>query len=375
MNCTRCQVVSRLPDSPERIVLFSSVPHLLAKTRTIAATFGAIERDCVEDLAVFDFSPGGWQPFLQELACRTSAAERRDIRLTPIALEETDKFGLVRAAFSAPTADHWCAHLEHGWLLNLVEKRELFSHYQPIVDVRTRSIHAHEALVRGNGADGELLNGGQIIQAARKLDMLFQVDQQARTSAIRDAPASIGAEKLFINFLPSVIYDAALCLSTTWRALSSSALKPEQIVFEIVESESIAETQDLLDVLKHYRERGFRIALDDLGSGYSSLNLLSQLRPDYVKLDIELVRHAPTDPLRAGMLDAITRLAHEHGIEVVAEGIETAEQARFIEDLGVHLMQGYFFARPARRPEVNPEALQTIGASQRHLSRVPARVA
>jgi len=131
----------------------------------------------------------------------------------------------------------------------------------------------------------------------------------------------------------------------------------------VVESEHIADRSHLLDILAYYRAEGFRVALDDLGSGYSSLNLLAALRPDFVKLDMELAREVAVDPLRRSLVEALVRTAHEYGIQVIAEGVETVESARVLAGLGIRLLQGYLFGRPAPAAgRILPDVFAAVGA-------------
>jgi EAL domain-containing protein (putative c-di-GMP-specific phosphodiesterase class I) len=102
------------------------------------------------------------------------------------------------------------------------------------------------------------------------------------------------------------------------------------------------------------------VALDDLGSGYSSLNLLVALRPDFVKLDMELAREVAVDPLRRALVEALVRTAQENGIQVIAEGVETVESARVLTDVGIKLLQGYLFGRPS--PAAGALSAETLAA-------------
>jgi EAL domain-containing protein (putative c-di-GMP-specific phosphodiesterase class I) len=224
------------------------------------------------------------------------------------------------------------------------------SHFQPIVDLESGEVFAHEALLRAIREDGSLVNGGAIVAAGRRMGALHVLDQIGRTSAIRRAHQLGLTSSLFINFFPTVVYDPAHCLRTTREAMRDTGLAPEQIVFEVVESERIADRAHLLDILAYYRAEGFRVALDDLGSGYSSLNLLAALRPDFVKLDMELARDVAIDPLHRSLVQAIVSTAHENGIQVIAEGVETVESACALAALGVRLLQGYLFGRLGPRP-------------------------
>ena len=211
------------------------------------------------------------------------------------------------------------------------------------------TIFAHEALLRAQADDGSIIAGGQIIEAGRRMGALHVLDQHGRRSAIEGAHALGMKSLLFINFFPTVVYDPVHCLRTTREAMRETGLQPDQIVFEVVESEDIADRGHLLNILTRYRAEGFRVALDDLGSGYASLNLLADLRPDFVKLDMELVRGAASDPLRRGLVQAIVRAARDEGIRVIAEGVETLEVAELLAEIGVSLLQGYYFGRPSPR--------------------------
>jgi EAL domain-containing protein (putative c-di-GMP-specific phosphodiesterase class I) len=130
----------------------------------------------------------------------------------------------------------------------------------------------------------------------------------------------------------------------------------------VVESEQIADRDHLLNILAYYRREGFRVALDDLGSGYSSLNLLVALRPDFVKLDMELAREVGNDPLRRALVQALVQTAHDYGIQVIAEGVETVESAQILSEMGIRLLQGYLFGKPAAGLGVlDPAVLRAVG--------------
>jgi len=123
-----------------------------------------------------------------------------------------------------------------------------------------------------------------------------------------------------------------------------------RLVFEMIEAEQVRDMAHLKGIIAEYRRQGAKVALDDLGSGYASLRYLAELQPDFVKLDQELVRGAHGDRVRSVLLHAVAEAAHQLGISVVAEGVETADDANFCRDIGADLAQGYFFARPASPP-------------------------
>jgi len=134
-----------------------------------------------------------------------------------------------------------------------------------------------------------------------------------------------------------------------------------QLVFEVTEAEKVNDFEFLKRVMQEYRAEGAKIALDDLGSGYSSILRLADLRPDYVKLDQRLVHGAYGDHLRSVLLKAVTEAAHKLNIRVVAEGVETEDDLRFCIEIGADLAQGYFLARPAEvAPPISSEALRVL---------------
>jgi EAL domain-containing protein (putative c-di-GMP-specific phosphodiesterase class I) len=238
-----------------------------------------------------------------------------------------------------------------AWLLDLLAERRLTCAFQPIVHAADPTrIFAQEALLRGLGRDGELVPPGRMFGAARDAGLLFQLDLAARRTAIGRAVEQRLPHVLFVNFTPTAIYDPATCLRTTVRAIDDGGIPHEHVVFEVIESERSSDVAHLRRILAFYRDAGFRVALDDVGAGYSSLNLLHQLRPDFVKLDMELMRGVHADPYKAMIAAKLLELAHGLGIETVAEGIETAEELAWARDHGATYAQGYLLARPSLEP-------------------------
>lgn len=127
-------------------------------------------------------------------------------------------------------------------------------------------------------------------------------------------------------------------------------LPRENVVFEITESENVGAPEHLSNIVRYYREQGFRIALDDLGSGYSSLNLAHRLRPDFVKLDMELTWDVATDPYKAVIARKLLELAGGLGIRTIVEGVETAGELSWVQSEGANFVQGYHIARPSPEP-------------------------
>ncbi|WNG59681.1 EAL domain-containing protein [Archangium gephyra] len=238
-----------------------------------------------------------------------------------------------------------------GWLVDMLAEKRVTSHYQPIVNAQdTRQVYAYEALLRGLERDGSLVFPGKMLTLARDADLLFQLDLAARLSAVREA-ARLGLKvPIFINFTPTAIYDPAFCLRSTVAAISEVGMPPSNVVFEIIESDHTPDANHLKSLIAYYRQAGFRVALDDLGAGYSSLNLIHQLRPDIMKLDMELIRGIHQDSYKASITEKLLELAQKLGILTVAEGIETPEELRWVREHGVDFVQGYLIAKPSSPP-------------------------
>ncbi|OOV99441.1 S6 modification regulatory phosphodiesterase RimA [Pseudomonas sp. MF4836] len=225
--------------------------------------------------------------------------------------------------------------------------------YQPIVDLRDRSIFAHEALVRGVHGEGALTVLNQVNDSNR-----YRFDQRCRTQAIAGA-AQLGMQShLSINFMPNAVYRPELCIRSTLEAARQHNFPLDRLIFETLESEHVDNYRHLTNILREYREFGFKTAIDDFGSGYSGLNLLADFQPDLIKLDMALIRDVDRDRVRQAIVRGIVTICAELSITVIAEGIESAGERDFLADCGIFLMQGYWFAKPAFKAlaEVPPEA-------------------
>jgi EAL domain-containing protein (putative c-di-GMP-specific phosphodiesterase class I) len=233
--------------------------------------------------------------------------------------------------------------------------------FQPIVDVEAREVYAYEALVRGPNGESALSVLSQVTKENQ-----YAFDQNCRVAAITTAVqlglAETGA-RLSINFMPGAVYSPAACIKLTLDTARSCNFPVDRLIFEITEGEEVKDKAHLLAIVNEYRRRGFKVALDDFGAGYSGLNLLADLPVDHLKLDIELVRNLPERPRALTIVKSVLAMAEALGQDVVAEGVETVEEYLTVRRCGIRLMQGYLFARPAfeRLPEVFwPEELRRL---------------
>ncbi|WP_374320343.1 EAL domain-containing protein [Pseudoxanthomonas kaohsiungensis] len=213
--------------------------------------------------------------------------------------------------------------------------------FQPIVDVQARSVFAHEALVRGTTGEPAASVLSQVTA-----DNRYAFDQACREKAIRIAGALDLQSHLSINFLPNAIYRPEVCIRSTLQAARQHGFPVGRIIFEAVEGEQVNDGKWLAEILGEYKRIGFKTAIDDFGAGFAGLNLLADFQPDMVKLDMALVRGIDQDVPRRTIVSGVVSICRQLGIEVIAEGIETRDEAQCLADLGIRLMQGYWFARP-----------------------------
>jgi EAL domain-containing protein (putative c-di-GMP-specific phosphodiesterase class I) len=216
--------------------------------------------------------------------------------------------------------------------------------YQPIVDLAAGAVWAHEALVRGPEGQGAL----SVLQQVTD-DNRYRFDQLCRVKAIREAVALGIDARLSINFLPNAVYRPEVCIRTTLEAARTHGFPIDRIIFETTEGEHVNDSAWYAEVMREYRRIGFLTAIDDFGAGYAGLSLLADFVPDIVKLDMSLLRGIDASRPRQAIVRHALALCLELGIRVVAEGVETAAERDFLADIGITLMQGYFFAKPAFR--------------------------
>ncbi|MDB5597485.1 MAG: diguanylate phosphodiesterase [Hyphomicrobiales bacterium] len=223
--------------------------------------------------------------------------------------------------------------------------------FQPIVNISTGATFAHEALVRGPNGESAYSVLSTLNDANR-----YAFDQQCRVKALETAtelglPATNAM--LSINFMPNAVYEPRACIRLTLAAARRTGFPLDRIIFEFTEEEKL-DTAHVLDILRTYREIGFKTAIDDFGAGYAGINLLAQFQPDLVKIDMALVRNIDTDPVKRTVLKHIARMMEDLSIAVICEGVETTGELEALRDLGVYLIQGYVLAQPAFRALPTP---------------------
>ncbi|WP_085613513.1 MULTISPECIES: bifunctional diguanylate cyclase/phosphodiesterase [unclassified Pseudomonas] len=241
-------------------------------------------------------------------------------------------------------------------LSSILTQSGLHSLFQPIICLSERRILGYEALTRGP-SNSPLHSPIALFAVARQAGRLSELEIACRQSACRRFNEQQLPGKLFLNVSPESLLEAAHQPGRTLQLLQDFGIPPSQVVIELTEQTPIDDFQLLQTALHHYRAMGFSIALDDLGAGYSSLRLWSELRPDYVKIDRHFIDGIHQDALKREFVGSILQIAKASRAQVIAEGIELPEELAVLTEMGVDLVQGYLLGRPQEHPSRDARAL------------------
>jgi EAL domain-containing protein (putative c-di-GMP-specific phosphodiesterase class I)/GGDEF domain-containing protein len=226
---------------------------------------------------------------------------------------------------------------------------DLHSLFQPIIALADRRILGYEALTRGP-SNSPLHSPIALFSVARNCGRLSELELASRRSACRRFRDLQLDGKLFLNVSPESLLEPTHQPGRTLKLLQEFGITPDRVVIELTEQAPIDDFALLDTALHHYRAMGFSIALDDLGAGYSSLRLWSELRPDYVKIDRHFIDGIHQDAVKREFVGSILKMAKASRAQVIAEGIELAEELAVLSEMGVDLLQGYLLSRPQEQP-------------------------
>lgn len=240
-------------------------------------------------------------------------------------------------------------------LSEILETRNLHPLFQPILDIRSGELVGYEGLIRGP-ANSPFHAPLALFSAVKPHGLSLELEMLCR-KIILEKFAALGLPgKVFLNVSPEALAQPNFKIGETLKFIAETGITPERVIIELTENQPIYDFDDMRAALLHYRRMGFSIAMDDLGAGFSSLRLWSELRPDYVKIDMHFIQGVNTDPLKLQFLKSIQSIAESSNTLVIAEGIETPEELMAIRDIGIAFGQGYFIARPAQNPPLAPPA-------------------
>lgn len=344
MNCPECEALPTLFYGENQFYLRAATRHTLGKLVDLAQS-RSLDMGAMDD------------PFC--LQARAGQGELIDFLVAAGALlsreEQAQSRALVLPADQPPTMTdllaarpllQFIAYGRGQGLVQLLAQDRYFSLLQPIFTADGR-VYGEEALLRGRDEDGTIIPPADLFGMAADAGLLFALDLKARHSAIETmARRPRDGARLFVNFNPSSIYDPAYCLRSTRDMVQRVGLTPADIVFEVTETARAHDEDHLRAILDYYREAGFQVALDDIGAGFSGLNLLQLLKPDFMKIDMALIRGIDSDPYKQIIVQHLIGIAHDSGAMVVAEGIETEAERAWVVTAGADLLQGYLLGRP-----------------------------
>jgi len=236
---------------------------------------------------------------------------------------------------------------------NILAHGDITSLFQPIVSLSQRRVLGYEALTRGP-SNTALHSPINLLAAARHAGRLNELEMTCRENACHRYGQQQLQGKLFLNVSPETLRDATHRPGYTLELLRKYRIPADRVVIELTEQTPTDDFELLDAALRHYRDMGFSIALDDLGAGYSGLRMWSELRPDYVKIDRYFIDGIHRDAVKREFVESIMKIARASRAQVIAEGIELSEELRVLSEMGIDLVQGYLLGRPEEDP--SPEA-------------------
>ena len=232
----------------------------------------------------------------------------------------------------------------------IIASREVVTLYQPILDLRNLTVLGHEVFTRGP-AGGPFEDSESLFILAERTGRLRDFERLCRSQALRSVRRHLRrGNKLFLNTSAGALQDPEVAGAAFVDQVERQGLEHGDVILEITERVAVSERQSYHDVLRGLKREGFGIAIDDMGAGYSSLQAVVEIEPDYLKFDISLVRNIDRSLIKRSLLETLVELSDKIGAQVIAEGIEAESEFRTLRDLGVKLGQGRYLAPPVPVP-------------------------
>ena len=327
-------MVSHVAD--DDFILFTQVPQALEaaerKLQALAQQLETFLREQVEQAHGEDIAA----------LCGIYVGASTVFRNPKIRTERLIYRGIREAAQAARGAEEWERSRKVADLKSTIREGAVFIEYHPIIVAKTEEIYGYEALARGVHRD--LRSPEVLFEVAEEANMIWELSRLLRKRAVEGIIGDLKeGQYLFLNVDPHDFDDP------TFRSLDPEDLgidDPSKVVLEITERTAIKDYPRFQEYLATFRERGFRFAVDDAGSGYAGLGSIANLAPDYIKLDISLIANIDTNFLKQNLVETMVNFADGQGALVIAEGVERREEFETVRDLGVHFVQGFLFHRP-----------------------------
>lgn len=254
-------------------------------------------------------------------------------------------------------------------ILPIIADERVDAVFQPIFDLGRGELFGYEGLIRGPG-DGPFHSPLALFEAAAHEKRLEALETLCRRKVCRRFQELQLPGKLFLNVTPMTLVETGYRSGVTGEILSEVGLDPARVVIELTEQYPLADYTLMREATAHYRKQGYQIALDDLGAGYSSLRIWSEILPDYVKIDRHFIENLALDARKREFVKSIEAIARRLGCKVIAEGIESDAELRALAGMGVDFGQGFGLGRPEPRPGTTvPLALRAVSGGRLALAR------
>ncbi|MDO6563257.1 bifunctional diguanylate cyclase/phosphodiesterase [Amphritea sp. 1_MG-2023] len=252
----------------------------------------------------------------------------------------------------------------YALLHQLIETEQLYPHFQPIVDLRRGEILGHEALIRGP-QESELYSPLALFNTAMECGLEHRLELLCRRLSLEAYARLSLAGKLFLNVSASLLGTPEHRKGLTAEWLKTLDIPLDSIVIEISEKHPFDNYGLTFEAINHYKQMGFKVAVDDLGTGYSGLKLWSELQPDYVKIDRHFIHNVDREPIKRQFVKSIFSIANGVGSKVIVEGVETRSELITLKELGATIGQGFYLGRPTLQPEMRCDSEEWLPRKRR----------
>jgi len=299
------------------------------------------------------------EQFLHDLLNNVGPLADR-VRVAPEDMQQTKWDAMSRLA----TLTRACREVEALWLADAMTGGDFFVEFQPIFDLRSGDVLGYEGLLRSRSANGEARLAAEIFPAAEALGLERHFERFSWSVVLDSARRLPESSLLFLNLNPRLLTRSDDALAALGEEAERRSVSFSRIVLDLVEVENVPGATEISTALTVPRDLGAAIALDDVTSGYGTLQLCQGLQPEYIKVDSEITRGIAQDPRRRAILKFLADLSREFSFLLIAEGIENAEDLDVCATEGVAAAQGYFLARPNAEPPSSSRGMREWVASR-----------
>jgi diguanylate cyclase (GGDEF)-like protein len=242
-------------------------------------------------------------------------------------------------------------------LRKVISSNNLRTVFQPIISLQTGEVIGYEALTRGP-KDSKYINPEILFEEAKTNELLWDLEILCRSNAIKTFSSHNSEKLLFVNVDPAVLNDEHFIKGFTKEVLIEHKINPLSLIFEITEKTSIDNYKNFNKVINYYKSQGYKIAIDDVGTGYSGLSTIAKTRPNYIKMDMSLITNVTRDNFKKAIIKSFVEFSNSTNTKIIAEGIEDINDLYTLIEIGVHYGQGYLINRPNENLLETPDIIK-----------------